>query len=212
MVKAGEFREDLWFRINTFEIHLPPLRERREDISELILHLASRFCSEMTNYSLEQLLTPEALHILLHNDWPGNVRQLANTIEHALILADGFPIDVDSLPQTLNRKVVSENAAHPIRVAETKPLRPVISKPEDSSMALPVLTGPMADLMSFNPTLGQNGENRAASPATLRDLEMKAIESAMARHDGNKSKVAEELGISLKTLYNKLNPPEKRTA
>ncbi len=209
MVKAGEFREDLWFRINTFEIHLPPLRERREDIAELVSHLAARFRPETAKLGLDELLTEKAYAKLLRYDWPGNIRQLANTIEHALILADGFPIDVDALPQTLNRPFVSAtHDVEAVRAVEMKPPRPVISKPVDSSLRIPALSGPMADLMSFNPTF----EEVTDEPTTLRDLEMKAIELAMTRHDGNKTKAAEELGISLKTLYNKLNLSEKRTA
>ncbi len=208
MVHAGDFREDLWFRINTFEIHFPPLRDRREDIPELITHLATRFRPDFANIELDELFTAEAMKRLIRYDWPGNVRQLANVIEHALILADGFPIGLDELPQTLQLKTDNKIVQMPERPTEKKPARPVISKAVDSSFNLPAVTGPMADLMSFDPSFGESSDE----PTTLRDLEMKAIESAMTRHDGNKTKAAEELGISLKTLYNKLNQTEKRTA
>jgi DNA-binding NtrC family response regulator len=88
---------------------------------------------------------------------------------------------------------------------EDKPSRPIIRRP--TVVVEPVLPhphrSPVQELMSFDPS---------AEAGTLRDLEMKAIESAMQRHGGNKSKAAEELGISLKTLYNKLNQSEKRSA
>jgi two-component system NtrC family response regulator len=204
MVKEGEFREDLWFRINTFEIHLPSLKERREDLPELITYLAQRFHRSdrkiQGELTIERLFAPEACETLLQYDWPGNVRQLANTIEHALIISEQFPISADDLPQTLKPKgeADSQNPVRIARVLEKKPERPVISKAADSSVS-----NPAAELLAFDPSI---------ESTTLRDLEMKAIDAAMVRHGNNKAKVAEELGISLKTLYNKLNQSEKRSA
>ena len=202
MVQRKEFREDLWFRINTFEIQLPPLKERKEDLPELILALAKRFRSDLTATHAAELFTPEAYRLLLHYDYPGNVRQLANAIEHALILSEHFPIQAEDLPATL-RQESPEADLLPIRKMEDKPSRPIIRKEEPAMESVPVHLNPVQALMSFDP-LTESG--------TLRDMEMKAIESAMQRHSGNKSKAAEELGISLKTLYNKLNQSEKRSA
>ena len=202
MVRSGEFREDLWFRINTFEIHLPPLRERREDLPELILHLAERFPRGQGTRDGAKLFTKDAFALIEQYDWPGNVRQLANTIEHALILSEKQPIGVDALPQMLKPRI--EAAPKPERLTVRKPIRPIVSKPTDSSMSIPI--GPVADLMSFDPSITEES-------TTLRDMEMRAINAALVRHDGNKAKTAEELGISLKTLYNKLNQFDaKRTA
>ena len=227
MVRSGDFREDLWFRINTFEIHLPSLKDRKEDIPELILHLVGRFRADTGSMELTDLFTSEALKLLMWYDWPGNVRQLANTIEHALILADGFPIGLEELPQTLRPRADKPELTIPKqgRITEKKPNRPIVSKSvSDSSMNLPTVSGPIADLMSFDPVIEDSSaaletfheqtpsEQSLTEPTTLRDLEMKAIEASMIRHGGNKSKVAEELGISLKTLYNKLNQSDKRTA
>ena len=97
MVAAGEFREDLWFRINTFEIPLPPLRERIEDIPLLARHLAARFGAPRGRD--DEVFTPEALDVLMAHTWPGNVRELANVIEHAMILCDALPIRPEHLPQ-----------------------------------------------------------------------------------------------------------------
>ena len=200
MVQAEEFREDLWFRMNTFEIHLPPLKERKEDLPELILTLAQRFRSDLTLTDASELFTPEAYRALLQYDYPGNVRQLANAMEHALVLSDRFPIRVEELPDVLRQETMAANH-FPQRRMEEKPSRPVVVR-EAVPVGGTVISNrnPVQELMSFDP-----------SP-TLRDLEMKAIESAMRRHGGNKSKAAEELGISLKTLYNKLNQSEKRSA
>ena len=202
MVQTGDFREDLWFRINTFEIHLPPLKDRKEDLPDLILALVKRFRNDLAATDAAELFTPEAYRLLLHYDYPGNVRQLANTIEHALILSEHFPIQADDLPEML-RSEPSETDHLTIRKIEEKPSRPILHKGVSVAESVNLHRNPAQELMSFDPSL---------EAATLRDLEMKAIESAMQRHSGNKSKAAEELGISLKTLYNKLHQSEKRTA
>jgi len=203
MVKAGDFREDLWFRINTFEIHLPPLKDRMEDLPELILALIKRFRHDLTETDPAKLFTPDAYQLLRQYNYPGNVRQLANAIEHALVLSDRFPIRADDLPDMFKQEVSSASPLPP-RKMEEKPSRPVVIR-NGTAAAPPVTTqrDPAKELMSFEP---------CPEGPTLRDMEMKAIEKALQRHDGNKSKAAEELGISLKTLYNKLNQSEKRTA
>lgn len=154
MVEADAFREDLMYRINTFEIHLPALRERIDDLPGLAEHLLRRFRPHAK--PIEQQLTDDAVTALKAHVWPGNVRELANVIEHATILCDAGPITADDLPQHFNRRQL-------------------------------------------------NGAARSRGPITLRDLEMEAIHEALERHDGAKPKAAAELGISLKTLYNKLN-------
>jgi DNA-binding NtrC family response regulator len=154
MVADGDFREDLVYRINTFEIYLPPLRERIDDIPELAAHLLSRL---RTKGGTGPALTLDAFEALKSHIWPGNVRELANAIEHATILCDSGPISSDHLPAQLHRRQLSGAAA----------VRP--------------------------------------GPVSLRDLEMQAIYQALERHGGSKPKAADELGISLKTLYNKLN-------
>lgn len=153
MVEEGEFREDLMYRINTFEVQLPPLRDRSHDIPELAAHLVKRFRKTPTNE--EGLFTPAAINALQQHSWPGNIRELANTIEHACILCDDLPIDESHLPLKIGSRSV--------------------------------------------------GPRWSGGPMTLRELEMLAIESALERHNGNKTSAAEELGVSLKTLYNKLN-------
>ena len=107
MIHEDEFREDLYFRINTFEIRLPPLRERRQDIPELARHLLGRAARRPIE-QVAELLTPEAIDVLLEHDWPGNVRELANVMEHAYILAGGEPIMPEHLPhQRAQREPVS---------------------------------------------------------------------------------------------------------
>jgi transcriptional regulator with PAS, ATPase and Fis domain len=90
-VAGGHFRVDLYYRLNVFDIHIPPLRERRDDI----LPLAAGFLREFTGAPLE--LTREASEALRHHDWPGNVRELRNVIERALIMCDGHVIEAEHL-------------------------------------------------------------------------------------------------------------------
>src|SRR5271165_266590 len=97
MIQEDAFREDLYFRINTFEIRLPPLRERRPDIPDLARHLLGRAARRPVE-QVSELLSPEAIDVLLEHEWPGNVRELANVMEHAYIIAGGQPILPEHLP------------------------------------------------------------------------------------------------------------------
>ena len=96
MVAAGDFREDLYYRLNVVSLHLPPLRDRREDIPLLVERFLERFRAEYSRPALA--LSPQALDALVRYDWPGNVRQLQNTIERMVLLAEGDEIAPDSLP------------------------------------------------------------------------------------------------------------------
>ena len=107
-VADGDFREDLFYRINVFGIHVPPLRERREDVRDLALHFAQRFAQQM-NRPLPQF-TAAALRRLEEHDWPGNVRELSNAIERALVVRRGDVIDADDLPFAVAPQVASQAA------------------------------------------------------------------------------------------------------
>lgn len=153
MVSEKEFREDLWYRINTFEIHLPPLRERIDDIPLLAAALAGRF--HRNPPKSKKLFAKPTLETLYRHCWPGNVRELANVIEHAIILCDDGLIKPEHLPSRF------------------------------ASRRLQAFSG--------------------GSGGTLREIEVQAIQDAIEKHDGNKAEAAEQLGVSLKTLYNKLS-------
>ena len=155
MVDAGEFREDLWFRINTFEI--PPAAAARADRGHSRSWPATWLAAVRAELRAgDDLFAPEALAELAGHTWPGNVRELANVIEHAMILCDGCRSPSSTCP----------------------------------AFRRPAPAGPRC---------------KSATGRSLRDIEMQAIHEALARHAGNKPKAADELGISLKTLYNKLN-------
>lgn len=157
MVELETFREDLLFRINTFEIFVPALRDRMEDVMPLARHLYLRHRPEHT--SIDQLFADETITLLKQHSWPGNVRELANVVEHATILCDHPPIYPEHLPRHFTDKRMKREIKATV----------------------------------------------ASSPLSLREMELVAVQEAIQRHNGNKPAAAEELGISLKTLYNKLN-------
>ena len=110
-VADGLLRQDLYFRLKTFEINIPPLRERREDIAKLTDTFLRRFAQQL-NRPLPAL-APETLELLRKYSWPGNVRELQNTVEHALVLCDGPVV----LPQFLPHEIQSPQTAAPATVA-----------------------------------------------------------------------------------------------
>jgi transcriptional regulator with PAS, ATPase and Fis domain len=117
-LKAGRFREDLYYRLNVVTIYLPPLRERRQDITELAEHfLATRQVG-----SVRSRLDPQALTALTRYHWPGNVRELANVLERAQILAEDHVITPDDLPEALLATVpdAAEPGADPCHLREVE--------------------------------------------------------------------------------------------
>jgi DNA-binding NtrC family response regulator len=106
-IKEGTFREDLYYRINVIEITIPPLRQRKEDIPLLAEHFVGKF-SEQNRKNIKGL-TPEAMDILIKYSWPGNIRELANVMERAVVMCQGELIEAKCLPQKLS---MGEEAAH----------------------------------------------------------------------------------------------------
>jgi len=98
-VEAGRFREDLFYRLNVVHLHLPPLRQRQEDIPLLAAHFIKKYVQE--NLRDKTRITPEALQVLIHYVWPGNVRELENVMERAVILCSHNVISPQDLPAEL---------------------------------------------------------------------------------------------------------------
>jgi DNA-binding NtrC family response regulator len=159
-IAKGEFREDLYFRLNIFEVGLPPLRERKQDImpiaAELIRTLNQRHECKVTD------LSPEVTALFNRYDWPGNVRELRNVLERAVILAGEGTIQVTHLP----------------RAFAGVPAPPIVEKAAEAS--------------AFKPGM------------TIAEAERELIEVTMRHTKDNRTRAAELLGISVKTLFNKL--------
>jgi DNA-binding NtrC family response regulator len=125
--KAGRFREDLYYRLNVVTIELPLLRERREDIPELVEH----FLTTRQVGPVRARIQPEALEALVRHDWPGNVRELANVLERAQILAEDHLITLDDLPETVAGSVsaaaATEDPGH-LRAVERRHVQEVLRR------------------------------------------------------------------------------------
>jgi DNA-binding NtrC family response regulator len=175
VVANESFRSDLLYRINGFQIDLAPLRERPEDIEPLARHLMHH-----VGGTTPPELEPEALDALRAYSWPGNVRQLKNCLERAVILSNNGRITVSELPPEVVRPPVS-----PAPVAAF-----------GSPAAQPGAPGDFnANTNSFAPS---------ASPTSLRDVERQQILSALEQTGWHRGKTAEILGISPSTLYRRL--------
>ncbi|QNB46375.1 AAA family ATPase [Thermanaerosceptrum fracticalcis] len=161
MVKKGEFREDLYYRLNVVSIYTPPLRQHKEDIPLLVNHFLAK-TNDKFNRQIARI-TPEALECLLNYEWPGNVRELQNVIERAVILCEGKMITLADLPQHLRQHTVEE-----------KKLRENVS------------------LIQYASTISA-------------DMEKKAILEALEKFHWHRTNTANYLGISRRTLLNKIN-------
>jgi DNA-binding NtrC family response regulator len=155
LVEEKKFREDLYYRLDVVSIHLPPLRERMEDIPLIINHFINEFSKET---GIEKSISEEVINLLSSYPWPGNVRELKNCIERMFVLCRGTVIQTSNIPP----HILNEVQSHKISA-------------------------------DFNPTT-----------LNLKANEIKLIVKALEKTDGNKSKAAELLGISRRTLHRKL--------
>jgi DNA-binding NtrC family response regulator len=193
-VKAGRFREDLFYRLHVFPITVPPLRERPADIPALARHFLARFAAEEGKRI--RLITPETLRMLAAFHWPGNIRQLENTLFRAVVLAEGDTIGLAEFPQ------VSAQVQGPEHGADHagEPLVPDFDEPVELPAPFsdhPATAAPAA--ADALPLLDAAGEVRP-----LEELEAELIRYAITHYRGQMSEVARRLQIGRSTLYRKL--------
>jgi two-component system response regulator AtoC len=157
-VKRQDFREDLYYRLNVINIKVPPLRERTDDLEELtktfVLTFARKHGRETT------VVSPEALEVLREYEFPGNVRELANTMERAVILSTGKRIEIGDLPDSIRAAVLHQR--------------------------------------------------RRKQPLSLAEVEAEYVQEILEASKGNKTQAARVLGISRKSLYEKLARRKKK--
>jgi DNA-binding NtrC family response regulator len=169
MVERGQFRADLYYRLNVIPLSLPPLRERREDIPVLARHFAERFAAQM-KLGVPRL-HPDFMNCLQTHHWPGNVRELANFMRRVIALSGTLDIDARCF-------------------AAEFPGGGSVRRPAPGAAAVPATAG-----------------------TPIRDLEKLHLENTLALTDGNRTHAAEMLGISLRTLRNKIReyglPPRR---
>ena len=191
LVKAGRFREDLYYRINVFPIRVPPLRERREDIPVLVRHFAARFAAEEHRTSLTGV-TAESLSLLIRHGWPGNIRQLENAVFRAVVLAEGPQLTPEDFPQIAVQMETAGAATE-----YDMPMAPIaIEPPRRSANPLPRLaTAPDGSIAALTPS----GDVRP-----IGEVEAEMIRLAIRHYRGRMATVARKLGIGRSTLYRKL--------
>jgi DNA-binding NtrC family response regulator len=177
LVKEGRFREDLYHRLNVIHLHLPPLRERREDIPMLLAHFLERFCTE--NSKPLRLFTPSAMKLLMDYDWPGNVRELENVVERAVVLSTQERVDIDLLPESLRSKEIVRG----VRLQLSEFLPP-----------LPGEAGSRTAADNPNPSLFQ----------IIDEVERRIIVDMLERTGWNQTDAAERFLIPLSTLNQKI--------
>lgn len=178
MVERGQFRADLYYRLNVIPLSLPPLRERRDDIPVLARHFAEQFAAQL-RLGVPRL-EPEFLNRLQAHDWPGNVRELGNFMRRVITLSGTLDIDAQCFDAEFQS---ASTAARPPAAQGT-------GRSNTVRMAMP-----------------------AAAGTPIRELEKLHLENTLALTDGNRTHAAEMLGISLRTLRNKIReyglPPRR---
>jgi DNA-binding NtrC family response regulator len=194
LVQAGQFREDLFYRLNVFPIDAPPLRERKEDIPALCKHFIARFNSEMGKKVLG--VAPSTNGLLQAYEWPGNVRQLENMLYRAMVLCDNDYLTAEDFPQL--------EAALPeflMRAANSDPemeFAEIANSPNGIPMPMPKVAA-NGEAPQFIPMFDDGGHLRK-----LEQIERDLIQYAIDLYAGHMTEIARRLGIGRSTPYRKL--------
>lgn len=176
-IEKGEFREDLFYRLNTIHLAVPPLRDRKEDIPLFIEHFSAHYARE---YDRPQWRPePDVLAKLVEHPWPGNVRQLAQAIQRIYV----FENRVDEVLASLF-------------AAPAAPDLPPLTEPTHAAPAIPPVAEPVADARPPAPP----ADEPAVPTFNLDELRRLAVRQAMAATGGHRSRAAEMLGVSLNTM------------
>lgn len=189
MVKKGEFREDLFYRLNVIPLNLPPLRERYEDVKLLVQHYMKKFMKE---HHKQMSLSKQALETLLDYPWPGNIRELQNTMERLVLICP----DGEVVPEMLNhvlpfnyQKMHIKSSDEPA-VKSPTPIHEDISQPQQQ-------TPPHAE----TPT-------QPLTKSSMQDMEKEAIIQALIEHRGIQTKAARQLGMTPRQIGYKIKKYE----
>ncbi|MBV9533428.1 MAG: sigma-54-dependent Fis family transcriptional regulator [Bradyrhizobium sp.] len=192
-VKAGHFREDLFYRLHVLPLTVPPLRARREDIPHLLRHFLAHFAAE-ENRTIKGI-SAAAMAYLAHLDWPGNIRQLKNAAYRAVLLSDDEQLGISDFPLiNAQPSVVPKANSEPLLVSPaTHPPQPVMIPGSEIPIAPISTQGTLAML------------NASAEVRPLEEMENEIIRFAISHYRGQMSEVARRLRIGRSTLYRKLD-------
>ena len=224
-IKDGKFREDLYYRLNTVSIFIPPLRERKEDISLLFRKFASDFAEQYNTPSIR--LDKEAMDIITNYNWPGNIRQLKNFVSQLSVIEKERNISAQTILDSLPEKKNSSNTPilfedkNKADLSEREILYKVLFDMKRDLTELKKITFDLMkkdgetettqvfnDLSENEITLVShdttNKPEESDSPFSLADHEKMLIKQSLEKHNGKRKLAANELGISERTLYRKI--------
>ena len=190
-VRQGRFREDLYFRIAVFELEVPALRDRGDDVillAETFLDLYKRKGQPRPR------LSEEVMALLKSYSWPGNVRELENIMQRCLLIAKGNVVLPEDLPPRLRSRIAKQQPADIQTQSETREPEPESPSPSTAQKT----------------TLESAKTSRRLETLELKELERRAIEQALEEAKGNLSQVVRLLGIGRTTLYRKLKAHKLR--
>ena len=188
-MEEGGFREDLYYRLNTFHLHLPPLRERRVVIPTLVRYFVLKN-QDTTGKEIKEL-EPAAQYALSKYPYPGNIRELENIIEHAMVLSEGGIIRLEDLPENVQEEAREKTLAIPHQKAEQ----------EVAAIPLQPASGTVT---AESATEGSGTGEDAGEILSLEEMERRHILHALSVCKNNKTEVCKRLGISRATLWRKL--------
>jgi DNA-binding NtrC family response regulator len=204
-VREGEFREDLYYRLNVFPIFVPPLRDRRDDIPLLVRHFLMRGAVSDTETKVTGI-SREALKLLMAYDWPGNIRQLENAVFRAVVLAEGPVLTPDEFPQ-IRAQVDGIDPTDHLPAASVEFTDTQASESGKTQQAATAVAEDGAGAGTADediPAGWLKAFDDRGNIRTLEDMENDIIRFAIEFYDGQMSEVARRLGIGRSTLYRKL--------
>ncbi len=223
-VQLGEFRDDLYYRLNVLNIYLPPLRERRGDIPLLVRRFVREF-ARMHDRTFRGI-APDAMERLVNAPWPGNVRQLRNLIESMVVLAPGTEIRASDIPPDVfdgpGTMLPARLSGQPREIGggqefefilrslvdlklQVEELRRRLDQAPQRVQVIELADGPHLGDLTDSDTDGSGPEEVLyRSGMTMEDVEKATIAAALREFDGNRRRAAEVLGIGERTLYRKI--------
>jgi transcriptional regulator with GAF, ATPase, and Fis domain len=197
LAASGHFREDLFYRLNVIPLHLPPLRERGDDVLLLARNFLERFCRKKSRSPLK--LAPVTERILSGYDWPGNVRELENVMERLSILTDGDVVWMEDLPRKILGRVEERGGLPNMDAPESAEVPEQRHYPQSSTA-----TPPKSAAGFIWPTLTDLESAGMDLKTFLEAVENRLMDEALAKADNVKNLAAEILGIKRTTLIEKL--------
>ena len=195
---AGSFREDLYYRLNTFHLQLPPLRERKAVIPTLIRYFILKYKEAHGKDIVD--LEPAAQYALTRYAYPGNIRELENIVEHAIVLSENGVIRLEDLPEDVQAEAREKQFAIPHMTESATAAQAIEDQTGAAEMAVPAANAVVKPAASVAFTPAEQGEDIIS----LEEMERRHILHALSVCKGNQTEICEKLGISRSTLWRKM--------